>query len=75
MEIEAYNYGTLPSEVKVDDAHETESTDSCQSYRERDIASIADSVFSDIRSVSLKSQQDITNETELYNGCTPFQRG
>jgi len=74
MEIAAYSYGTLPSdEVKIEDVRETES-ESCQSYRERDIASIADSVFSDIRSVSLKSQQYITNETELYFDCTSFQR-
>jgi hypothetical protein len=45
-----------------------------QSLRDRDMASIADSVFSDIRSVSDASEEDISNEAELYGICTPFQR-
>lgn len=50
------------------------STATWQSLRERDLASIADSVFSDIRSVSIASEADLHNEAELYGICNALQR-
>jgi hypothetical protein len=50
------------------------STLTLQALKEIDIATIAESVFSEIRSVSLASEAEISNEAELYGVCTAFQR-
>jgi hypothetical protein len=62
--------------VPLNIATRRQSTATWQSLRERDLASIADSVFSDIRSVSIASEADLHNEAEaeLYGICNALQR-
>ena len=45
-----------------------------QSLKEQDLRSIAESVFSDVRSVSIASEAEMCNEAELYGLCGAFQR-
>ncbi|KAL7522463.1 hypothetical protein ACHAWX_007141 [Stephanocyclus meneghinianus] len=63
--------GHVPTDIR---ARHRRSTHTWESLREHDIASIAESVFSDIRSVSEASEEQISNEAELYGVCSAFQR-